>query len=273
MHNQDNFNQSNTGTNPYSTPQSNLHETASAGNEFDLLAEPRKLAAGAGWQWITDAWSFFKAQPGMWILFLILYVVVTMAASFIPLGSVLILPFLTAGIMIGCDAMARGYGLEISHLFAGFQQNFVQLLLVGLLYFIFILLAIIPGAVIVGVGLMGSLEGGALGDAASFNADMFGITALLGALVMLALVVPVLMLYFFAPALVVFHDMPAFAAMKLSFKACWRNVIPFLVCGVMAIILSIIAVIPLGLGLLVLSPVLMIATYTSYRAILTVDEG
>jgi uncharacterized membrane protein len=56
-------------------------------------------------------------------------------------------------------------------------------------------------------------------------------------------------------------------AMKASFVGCLKNVLPFLFYGVIALVASAIASVPLLLGWLVLGPVLFISVYTGYRDI------
>jgi uncharacterized membrane protein len=75
------------------------------------------------------------------------------------------------------------------------------------------------------------------------------------------------MAVWFAPALVLFHDKGAVDAMKESFSGCLRNIVPFLVYGVVLLVLGLIASIPLGLGWLVLGPVLCTSFYASYKDI------
>jgi uncharacterized membrane protein len=94
---------------------------------------------------------------------------------------------------------------------------------------------------------------------------------LLGSLVMLALMVPLMAAYWFAPALVMMHDMKPLAAMKASFFACFKNFIPFLVYGLVMTVAAIVAIIPFGLGFLVWVPVAIASTYVAYRQIFT-DE-
>ncbi len=55
--------------------------------------------------------------------------------------------------------------------------------------------------------------------------------------------------------------------MKTSFTACLRNIVPFLVYGVVIMVLSIVAAKPFGLGFLVLGPVVIASIYTAYRDI------
>ena len=79
--------------------------------------------------------------------------------------------------------------------------------------------------------------------------------------------VPMVMAAFFAPYLIVFHDVPLFRAMKLSFIGCLKNILPFLLWGIVILLLSVVALIPLGLGLVVLIPIINTSAYTAYEDI------
>ena len=89
---------------------------------------------------------------------------------------------------------------------------------------------------------------------------------------LLALFVPLIMAVWFAPALVILNDVGPVEAMKLSFRACLRNIWPYLIYGLVWIPILIIAVIPLGLGLLVVYPAMMASIYVAYRDILIEDH-
>jgi uncharacterized membrane protein len=89
----------------------------------------------------------------------------------------------------------------------------------------------------------------------------------LAMLVGMALMIPLMMMFWFAPSLVALNDIPALTAMKLSFLGCIKNILPFLLYGLIAFVLMLIAVIPFGLGLLILSPVLIASIYAGYRDI------
>jgi uncharacterized membrane protein len=91
----------------------------------------------------------------------------------------------------------------------------------------------------------------------------FLIAILLGLLV----TIPLMMSYVFAPALVALDDMKALTAMKLSFMGCLKNLLPFTVYGLLAMVLLFIGSLPMGLGLLVVLPLLTAALYSSYRDI------
>ena len=190
--------------------------------------------------------------------------VIFIAAAFIPvigsIGTVLVTPVLTAGLMIGCRAIEDGRGLQFGQLFAGFRDHFGTLAAVGALYLAgFVVIFLIVFA-LTGAGFFALFSGAA---------DPFavGATMAIAILLMLALTVPLVMALWFAPALVVFNDQGAVEAMKGSFIGCLRNILPFLVYGIIGLALAFLATIPAMLGWLVLTPVIAASIYVAYRDI------
>ena len=230
------------------------------------VAGGQGVAAGRGWDWIAAGWELFKKQAGMWIALVLVAVVIFVVLAFIPflgsIASIVLTPVFGAGVVIGCRAIEEGRPLEIGHLFAGFKEKLAPLATVGAIYLgAAIVIALVVGLA-TGTSIMGLAAGG--GSAATFAAFM---AVLLAVLVMLALLLPVMMAVWFAAPLVVFHDKGAVDALKESFTGCLRNIMPFLVYGVVMLALSLVASIPLGLGWLVLGPVLAASLYTSYKDI------
>jgi uncharacterized membrane protein len=90
------------------------------------------------------------------------------------------------------------------------------------------------------------------------------IAVLLGCLFFLLLLLPLVMAIWFAPALIMLAGLSPVEAMKASFAGCLRNVVPFLVYGLIGVLLAIVASIPLGLGWFVLVPVAIASIYASY---------
>jgi len=143
---------------------------------------------------------------------------------------------------------------------------------VGLIFLAASIVLLLIFAVFAGFGLVMAFATGDPQDA--WPAIMAsGMSILLGFLVMMALMVPLLMFYWFTPALVMLHDMPPVAAMKASFRGCLRNIVPFVVYGIVMMLLSLVAMLPLGLGLLVWVPVAVTSTYAAYRTIYTQDAS
>jgi uncharacterized membrane protein len=86
-------------------------------------------------------------------------------------------------------------------------------------------------------------------------------------LIGLALTIPIAAAVWFAPALVVLQNLGAIEALKASFTGCLRNMVPFLIYGIVLLIPAIVATVPAALGWLVLGPIVAGSVYTSYRDI------
>jgi len=91
-------------------------------------------------------------------------------------------------------------------------------------------------------------------------------------LIAMLFIVPILMAYWYAPILVGLNNLTATEAMKLSFLACLKNMLPFLLYGLIFMLLLVAAIIPFGLGLLIAVPVMMTSLYASYVDVFQIEE-
>jgi uncharacterized membrane protein len=252
--------------NPYAAPRAPVADAASpqAGN---FVPGGRNVPAGNGWTWIVQGWNLFRRQPGMWIGIVVVLALMSLVAAMIPfigsLALMVLFPVFTAGLMLGCRAQAEGGELGFGHLFAGFRERFGPLAAVGAIYLgVTMAIALVVG-IVTGASMFAMMSPGA--DPAAAAGAAAGVA--LAMLVMLALMIPLFMAVWFAAPLVVFHERGAIEAMKESFSGCLRNIVPFLFYGVILMVLSVVASIPVGLGWLVLGPVLAASIYTAYRDI------
>lgn len=244
--------------------------------DLKLVLPGRGLPAGAGWDWVAGAWKLFLRAPLMWIISFVLVFIAFVAIGIVPiLGGIavqLLQPVIVAGFVAASHSLERGGNFELDHLFTGFKKSFGNLVLVGLFFMIggFLILAVFVGIVgtTVGVGLLTGNPEEAL---STIMASALAIV--MGLLVMMALLVPLLAAYWFAPALVLMHDMQPLPAMRESFSACMRNFVPFLVYGIVMLFFALLAAIPFGLGYLVWVPVTMASLYVSYRQIFTEEPA
>ena len=250
--------------NPYNAPEADLYEP-----QDGELTGPNGVPAGHGWAWLVKGWWHFKQNPFAWMGGMVIWFLLAMVISLIPMigGIVLNLftPVIAAGFIIGCRAQDDGEDFAIGHIFAGFSNNMGQLVLVGLIYFG----AIILVTIVMMVSLFGMIGMQAM---ASENPEMmmgvmlspgFLIALLLGFLVM----IPLMMTYMFAPALVALDDVKALSAMKMSFMGCLKNLLPLTVYSLLALVLIIVGSLPFGLGLLIVLPLLTSSLYSAYRDI------
>jgi uncharacterized membrane protein len=223
----------------------------------------RNVEVGRGLEWLKQGWQLFTKNPGMWIAIAVILMVILVVLSFVPVVGALamnfLLPVFAGGILVGCKSLAEGGEFGIDTLFAGFKRNTSNLILVGVFYMIGA--ALVAGLVFM-IGGGAAITGGMMGRGPGVGVAVGGFFVAM--LVFLALMVPLAMAVWFAPALVVFRNAAPLEAMKVSFFACLKNIVPFIVYGVILFVLYVIAMIPFGLGMLIMVPVSMGSVYASY---------
>lgn len=223
----------------------------------------RTVDAGRSVEWFKLGWALFLKNPGIWVAIAAIMLVVLFALSMIPLlGQIAVLlamPIAGGGLVLGCKSLNEGGELRLDHLFEGFQRQGASLAIVGVLYAVGGMLAFGLAFLIGGSGAMG----GAITQG-WFGAGVAAGSVVLGLLVWLVLSVLLGMAFWFAPALVVLHGVAPLEAMKMSLAACLQSFVAFLVFGVLAAVAGFVATLPLGLGLIVLVPVMVGAAYASY---------
>lgn len=230
----------------------------------------KQVPIGNAWLWIVKGFHLFKANPAMWIILLVIYLAIMIPVSMLPvIGSVvstLLAPVFAAGMMWGCQALVKNQDLEINHLFEGFKQNTSQLISIGGIYMVSLLLVAVIVVLALDKETAELLVQGK--DLSPEQADGM----LMPIMVALLLIMPVLMAYWFAPVLAGLHRLSAIEAMKLSFAACLKNMLPFLLYGFIFMVLLIIAIIPFGLGLVVVVPMMMTSLYSSYADVFGIES-
>lgn len=227
-----------------------------------------------GWHWVARGFALFRKSPLVWILFvMILYLAAQIAVRIPLMGMVLMLlyPLFLAGIMLGCRDVEQGNRLALSHLAAGFRRNAGQQVTIGA--------ANLLGQMLIGMLLyasggpeLRSLLAGEPGTPDAATLPQAANQILLAMIAAMLLSIPLVMAVWFAPLLVVFHNRPALEAMRLSFLACWRNLIPFFAYGLLLVGLVVLAMLPFGLanpqinpGAWVVLPFVLPSIYAAYR--------
>jgi len=246
---------------PYVSPVSRAADATIARASY--VDTGRAVAPVHGVEWLGSGWRLFRRQAGIWILLTLALGLIMIALALVPLlGQIavtLLMPVFVGGLMIGCRKIDAGEELDLADLFAGFRRNAGNLVLIGVIGLALSILMMIPAAIILGTtGLVALMAG---------KAEAMGSGALLSLLVFLALIVPVNMALWFAPALVALHGESATRAIVQSFRGCLKNIAPFLIYGAILVVLAILAMIPFALGLLVFLPVLVASVYAAYRDI------
>lgn len=234
-----------------------------------MIREPRRVPASHGWLWLKQGFAMVFASPVHWIGALLIWLVANVVFNLLPVISTLsalIAPVLMGGLMLGAYEQDIGKGFNIERLVAGFSESFRPLLVVGLVYMLGMIVIGLVASVTLG-GLFSSATAYLGRDTAlplelAFNPLMW-----LPLLVALALSVPLLMAYWFAPALVMLDKVTPMDALGKSMAACSKNVWPFLVYGLAGAVVLILGAIPFFIGLLIVMPAIVASMYTSYRDI------
>ena len=187
----------------------------------------RTVSAGRGWAWIAEGWKLFARAWFVWICY-VAALVAMVAAAFVLLPDMavqavftVLTPVFLAGLVIGCADLGLGGKLEFGALFRGFRTRLGTLAAIGLLYLVALAVAVAVTLAATGVNVTEPPR-----------PDVPPMTQLLAQLILLALTMPSIMGIWFAPPLVVFHDLGVAAAIRQSFLGCLRNVLPFLLYGV-----------------------------------------
>ena len=202
----------------------------------------RIVPAGNAFEWLRHGWLIFMVSPWRWMAVAVLQMIAALALANVGLiGSVvlcLFAPLLFSGALRASQKASSSERLDFSDFFSGVASRRNAMIILGL----------IMTASLAGLGVL-------------FGADL--VARLLG----LLLVLPLVMCLWFAPALVLFNHMPPLEALKASFNACLKNSLSLLVYGLIVMLLVFFAALPVGLGFLVLMPVLSGSAYVSYRDI------
>lgn len=229
---------------------------------------PRSVEAGQGLAWWTEAWTLFTRNPGMWIVLGLIVIVLMFLLGLVPvLGGVaaaVLFPVLAGGWLLTIRKAESGQPMEVNDLFSAFKQPLLT-----------------PLATLGGITLLGALAiglaVGALGAGAALGMvfggmrhSMGGVMAAAGTGMLAGLVALVMgsllsMALWFAPALVVFKGLAPMDAVKASFAASLKNIVPFLLFSLIYLVAAFIASLPAMLGWVVLAPLLGLAMYASYR--------
>lgn len=230
------------------------------------VAEPRSHSFGRGWAWTRGGFDLFNRARGVSVAMVLCWLVVGLLLEQIPAGGLLSnLLYLVwmAGWMMAARRAEQEGRVEFADLFAGFRSAFTPLMLGGLALTVAVVLIMQVSLMLLGSWGMGDL----LGQPPTSLTPDEARAVLMAMLVGLLLAVPLLMAVTFAPALILFERVSVPQAMRLSFRACLRNMAPFLLWSILACLLLLLGGMLMLIGLLVVMPALNYSIYVAYRDI------
>jgi hypothetical protein len=195
-----------------------------------------------GFGWLRTAWAMFRHEPGRWRALVLAYYVVLVLIKLVPyvggLAAVIMKPVFSVGFLAAAWHQERGERPSPRHLFQGFHSNLAALVPLGVILLAGIALAFGATALIDGGRLLGLLidpapadleaDAGARRVPETLADPRVQVGMLFGALCAM----PTILALWWAPALVVFHDVGVLPALRASLLACLANWRPLVVFGV-----------------------------------------
>lgn len=226
------------------------------------------VQAGAAWTWITRGWNTFVGSPGLWIVIALIFAVIYFVLSWLPviggLAAAVLGPALFGGMLHGARELEAGRTLDVAHLFQAFRSSGKAgpMLMLGLVPLAASIVTALVAALIVG-GAIGTATTGEGGPGGGMLAG--GGIALVVIMVAVGLITGALLL--FSIPRVMFGMATPGEAVRQSALAVRDSIGAYLVLAGLYIILAIVAMIPFGLGFLVLIPVMAGAVLAAHRQV------
>lgn len=235
----------------------------------------RKVTPGRGWQWVQEGFQLFLRSPMQWIIMSLVLAGVMFVLSRLPYVGVpliyLLSPVPVAGMMVACRHLESGREVSVNYLLWGFREGAVHLVTLG---GVFVVAQILIGALVsnlAGPEAQQLILSGAVLDPKAVSLETAN--RLFSAMMVgMMLMVPVALMLWFAPVLVVLDGVPATRAMVLSLRGCLANVLPTMFYGFAMMLLLMLVMISLGFGVFVWLPVAVASTYRSYTEIFAREE-
>lgn len=262
-------------------------------NASVVLSLPyRRVGAGRGMAWWGQGWRSFMHAPLAWLGMSAALLVGAMILQVLPLGGALAqwltMPLFTLGAVFASVLRRRwlrarsitpqGLAVEADNdgalgdssrqwstrIGALLLASLLVLLCMGMLLLVFgVLMAAVLGISLLKLQTVAHLMASSP-EAAFASVGLGAGTLLVAVLLILATLFFASVAFWFVGTLVALGGLSAWAAVRLSVRAALANVGALLVFSLLLIPFSIAAMIPMGLGLLVLLPVISGASYASY---------
>ncbi len=201
----------------------------------------------APFSWISNGFGLFKSAPMFWVGWTFLFGIISFILNIIPLIGV-VLSSVFSGITyafmaLGAHRVSHNEELTFSDVMADLKPN---MLLVGILNILY-------GVLVAGI---------------TFGAfAIAGDNYMMGVGIVTIAMIAIAFAFLFAPMLIAVNHLSLPDALKMSFIGCVKNIVPLVLYLILSIVLFILGIIPLGLGLLVVMPLLVLATYQAYSEI------
>ncbi|HEX4944769.1 MAG TPA: BPSS1780 family membrane protein [Usitatibacteraceae bacterium] len=230
---------------------------------MDSAIRVRDVRSSRGPAWIAGGWRLFRGATVVWMGLSAGWMLITFGLVLVPvIGGVaanLMQPVFFSSFALAAHKQLAGTMPQMGDLFAGFRRPLRPLINLGAILLIaeiaiFFLMSLL--------GLPGVSDGDEVPTIADYVRKLQGKEwILLVGLLLTALVKGAL---WFAPAILAFHDLSTAHAVRWSVYAALSNLGAMLAYGIALTVAFFAGVLPWGLGLLVVVPVMLASSYSGY---------
>jgi hypothetical protein len=232
---------------------------------MDSSTRVAELSASRGVQWLAESFRMFRAQPAPWMALTAGWVSITFLLLVVPfLGGVVanfLQPAFFASFAIAGYKQSAGERIAMADLFSGFRRQMRSQVNLGA---VLLVSEIAIFAIMAAMGLPVASDGEPF-SMAEYVEALQGKEWILACGFLLTVIVKGAL--WFAPPLIAFHGMPTMHAIRWSVYAALANLGTMMVYGAILLLLFFAGVIPWGLGLVVVLPVMAISTFVGYREV------
>lgn len=194
-----------------------------------------------GWRWLIEGFKIYgKAQvmfPVVVLSYWMLMVILNSIPTIGPVIATVCIPVFSVSLMNVCRLLSGGEKIHPGLILSGFRGSLSALLTLGAIYLV---------AALAILGLASLIDGGVLmnlfvGGRETIATPTSEASLMHSAQLSLALFIPLMMAYWYAPVLVAWHGLPVGKSLFFSFMACVRNWRAFVAYGVSVFVFGIVA--------------------------------
>lgn len=237
-------------------------QPSAAMHGLEFIPQGRASHVLSTFSWVKQAWQLFSSQWLYWLGAIIVIIAICALVFIIPLINLLAFFSLLGGVLYAAHCQLEAGKLTINHIFNGF--NYLGHISIAILLFVLLGLIIATLIMVPASAMLYQGEGAPQLDIDNTSASI----GLIVFAVVLALITTFLStVVVFVLALIVINKQSPVSALLNALKGSVKNVFSVLVHHMVMLIITAIAVLPLGLGLFVAIPIGLISLYSCYRSV------
>jgi len=218
--------------------------------------------------YMSKGMDIFKKDVGGFVGFTFVMIAILCMASFVPMGTTLLSPALTAGWAIVAYNIIRNQHHEFNEFFKGFD-HFVQLFLVSLISGLIIAAMFMP-FIIGAISFVAANNFFALDSPPDFSE--FPMTAFWLGMLVIAPVIYLAVSWSWAPFFVIFHKMQFWDAMETSRKILTKNWWIFFAFVIVTGIIAGAGILVFGIGMFFTVPLAACMSYVAFAEIVGLHD-